>query len=52
MEGIEPVELRGDHVVLEPLRAEHAAGLLEVADSEVFAWLPYPPPEDLDQATA
>jgi RimJ/RimL family protein N-acetyltransferase len=32
---------------------EHAAGLLKAADAdEVFAWLPYPRPTDLDQARA
>jgi hypothetical protein len=42
---MEPVELRGDLVAIEPLRAEHAAALLAAADSEdVFAWLPYPRP--------
>jgi RimJ/RimL family protein N-acetyltransferase len=50
---MEPVELSGDLVVIEPLRDEHAAGLLAAADAdEVFAWLPYPRPADLDQAQA
>jgi RimJ/RimL family protein N-acetyltransferase len=40
MDPIEPVELRGRLVGLEPLRTEHADGLLEAADAEaVFAWL-------------
>lgn len=53
MHPMEPVELRGDLVAVEPLRVEHAAGLLAAADSEeVFAWLPYSQPEDLRQARA
>ncbi len=45
--------LRGRMVSIEPLTLDHAAGLLEAADSdEVFAWLPYPRPADLDQARA
>jgi RimJ/RimL family protein N-acetyltransferase len=53
MHPMEPIELRGDLVAIEPLRAEHAAGLLAAADSEeVFAWLPYPRPADLEQARA
>lgn len=50
---MEPVELRGDLVTIEPLGVEHAAGLLAAADAEeVFAWLPYARPADLDQARA
>lgn len=50
---MEPVELRGDLVAIEPLGVKHAAGLLAAAVAEeVFAWLPYPPPTDLDQAWA
>lgn len=50
---MEPVELRGDLVAIEPLHAEHAAALLSAADSEeVFARLPYPRPADLGQARA
>jgi RimJ/RimL family protein N-acetyltransferase len=50
---MEPVELRGDLVVIEPLGVEHVAGLLAAADTEeVFAWLPYARPADLDQARA
>ena len=50
---MEPVELGGELVAVEPLRAEHAPGLLAAADSdEVFAWLPYPRPADLEQARA
>jgi RimJ/RimL family protein N-acetyltransferase len=53
MHPMEPVELQGELVAIEPLRAEHAAGLLAAADSEeVFAWLPYPRPADLEQARA
>jgi N-acetyltransferase len=53
MHSMEPVELRGDLVAVEPLRAEHAAALRTAADSEeVFAWLPYPRPGDLGQARA
>jgi RimJ/RimL family protein N-acetyltransferase len=51
MHPIEPVELRGELVAIEPLAAEHAEGILAAADSdEVFAWLPYPRPEDLRTA--
>jgi len=51
MHPLEPVELQGDLVAIEPLRADHAAGLLAAADDdEVFAWLPYPRPADLEQA--
>ncbi|MEX2107515.1 MAG: GNAT family protein [Solirubrobacterales bacterium] len=50
---MEPVELSGDLVAAEPLCADHAAGLLAAADAdEVFAWLPYGRPADLDQAGA
>jgi RimJ/RimL family protein N-acetyltransferase len=53
MHPIEPVELVGALVVIEPLCAEHAAGLLAAADAdEVFAWLPYSRPEILQQAEA
>lgn len=53
MPPLEPVELRGDLVMIEPLGVEHAAGLLAAADTEeVFAWLPYARPADLDQARA
>ncbi|MGN6256228.1 MAG: hypothetical protein ACTHN3_00550 [Solirubrobacterales bacterium] len=34
-------------MAIEPLSAEHAAGLLAAADSEVFSWLPYPRPTDI-----
>lgn len=51
MHPIEPVSLRGRAVLLEPLTLNHASGLLAAADSdEVFAWLPYPRPTNLDQA--
>lgn len=47
------VELEGNLVVIEPLRVEHAAGLLGAADSEeVFAWLPYRRPANLEEASA
>lgn len=53
MDPITPVELHGELVSLEPLRGEHAPGLLAAAaDDEVFAWLPYGRPLDLDQAQA
>jgi len=53
MHPMEPVELRGDLVAIEPLSVEHAGGLLAAADTEeVFAWLPYARPADLDQARA
>jgi RimJ/RimL family protein N-acetyltransferase len=48
---MEPVELAGEIVLIEPLVAEHAEGIQAAADSdEVFAWLPYPRPEDLQDA--
>lgn len=51
MHLIDPVELRGDLVIVEPLALAHAGGLLAAADAdEIFAWLPYPRPADLDQA--
>lgn len=51
MHAMTPIELAGDLVAIEPLRVEHAADLLAAADvEEVFAWLPYPRPTDLDQA--
>ncbi|MGB7588072.1 MAG: GNAT family protein [Solirubrobacterales bacterium] len=53
MHPMEPVELRGDLVVIEPLRTQHAADLLAAADAdEVFAWLPYSRPANLEQARA
>jgi RimJ/RimL family protein N-acetyltransferase len=53
MHPMEPVELRGKLVAIEPLAAEHAEGILAAADSdEVFAWLPYPRPGDLEAAQA
>ena len=53
MHPMEPVELHGDLVKIEPLRTEHASGVLTAADTEeVFAWLPYPRPSDLDQTGA
>jgi RimJ/RimL family protein N-acetyltransferase len=53
VDPMEPVELRGDLVAIEPLGVEHAAGLLAAADTEeVFAWLPYARPADLGQARA
>jgi RimJ/RimL family protein N-acetyltransferase len=48
---MEPVNLSGEFVAIEPLTAEHAAGLLAAADAEeVFTWLPYPRPADLRAA--
>lgn len=53
MHPMEPVELLGELVVVEPLSAEHAAGLSVAADAEeVFAWLPYPRPAALEGARA
>jgi N-acetyltransferase len=53
MDPMELVELHGDLVAIEPLRPEHADGLLAAADAdEVFAWLPYSRPENLDQTQA
>jgi N-acetyltransferase len=51
MDPLEPVALHGDLVTIEPLRADHDAGLLAAADDEeIFAWLPYPRPADIAQA--
>ena len=51
MHPMEPVELSGELVAIEPLRVEHAPGLLAAADTDdVFAWLPYSRPADIDQA--
>lgn len=51
MPPLEPVKLHGDLVAIEPLRVDHDAGLLAAADDEeVFAWLPYPRPADIEQA--
>lgn len=51
MHPMEPVELCGELVAIEPLTAEHAEGILAAADSdEVFSWLPYPRPGDLGAA--
>ncbi len=53
LDPIEPVELGGDLVAIEPLATEHASGLLTAADSEaIFTWLPYPRPIDMVQARA
>jgi RimJ/RimL family protein N-acetyltransferase len=50
---MEPVELQGDLVAIEPLAVDHAEGILAAADSdEVFAWLPYSRPGDLSAAQA
>jgi GNAT acetyltransferase-like protein len=50
MHPMAPVELRGTCVSIEPLRLDHAAGILAAADmDEVFAWLPYSRPTDLVQ---
>lgn len=36
-----PVTLRGAHIELQPLRSEHAQGLLEAAQAEeIWAWMP------------
>lgn len=51
MHPMDPVELLGDLVAIEPLAVEHTEGILSAADSdEVFAWLPYPRPGDLRAA--
>jgi RimJ/RimL family protein N-acetyltransferase len=53
MHPLEPVQLHGDLVAVEPLEPRHASGLLAAADAdEVFAWLPYPRPTDLSEAQA
>jgi len=50
---MEPAALIGGLVKLEPLRMEHAAGLLNAADAdEVFAWLPFSRPLTLGQVQA
>lgn len=53
MHPMEPVELRGALISIEPLRLDHAPGILAAADEdEVFAWLPYPRPANIAQAEA
>jgi len=53
MHPMAPVALRGNFVSIEPLRPDHAVGLLAAADvDEVFSWLPYPRPVDIGQAEA
>jgi len=53
MHPMEPAALIGGLVKLEPLRMEHAAGLLNAADAdEVFAWLPFSRPLTLGQVQA
>lgn len=48
---IEPVELSGTLILLEPLRVEHAPGILAAADADdIFAWLPYQRPTSLKEA--
>jgi N-acetyltransferase len=40
---VEPVILHGQHVRLEPLTSEHAAGLAEVGlDEDLWKWIPTP----------
>jgi RimJ/RimL family protein N-acetyltransferase len=42
MMKVEPVELRGEHVVLRPLNIEHAQGLLPHAlEPEIWLFMPY-----------
>jgi len=46
MAWIEPVTLRGEHVVIEPAAERHHADLLAAGRDElVWAWLPWPRPE-------
>jgi N-acetyltransferase len=53
MHPMEPVELHGALISIEPLRLDHAPGLLAAADEdEVFAWLPYPRPTTIAEAEA
>jgi RimJ/RimL family protein N-acetyltransferase len=53
MHPMEPVELRGSKVLIQPLHARHSEGLLAAADAdEVFAWLPYSRPTNLDETQA
>ncbi|MGW5918418.1 GNAT family N-acetyltransferase [Nocardia fluminea] len=46
----EPVTLAGKYVRLEPMGTQHAAGLLEIADDEVFQHLSSGRPNDLPEA--
>lgn len=45
-----PVTLAGKYVRLEPMGTQHAAGLLEIADDEVFQHLSSGRPHDLPEA--
>jgi RimJ/RimL family protein N-acetyltransferase len=50
---MDAIKMEGALVAIEPLSTEHASGLLAAADTdEVFAWLPYPRPDDLNEARA
>lgn len=43
-----PLTLRGEHVLLEPLHAEHAAALFEaVREPDIWTWLGSPPPSSV-----
>ena len=45
MAWIEPVTLRGEHVLLEPVAPRHYADLVDAAqDDDVWAWLPWARP--------
>jgi RimJ/RimL family protein N-acetyltransferase len=53
MAWIEPVTLRGEHVVLEPAAECHHADLLAAAqDDLVWAWLPWPRPQRVTDVAA
>ena len=53
MAWIEPVNLAGEHVVLEPAAERHVADLLAAAqDDLVWAWLPWARPDSEDDVTA
>jgi RimJ/RimL family protein N-acetyltransferase len=53
MAWIEPVTLRGEHMLLEPVEPRHHADLLDAAqDDAVWAWLPWARPHsETDVAT-
>lgn len=53
MHPMKSVELFGELVAIEPLSIGHASGLSAAADNDdVFAWLPYARPANLEQARA
>lgn len=47
----QPLVLEGEHVRLEPLRAEHLEGLIEAGrDESIWTWLPRGPFADIEEA--